>query len=828
MNETVDSLEIEISASSGDAAEKVNRLATALGNLKNALKGGVGGLGNVAKQLQGLSSAAASASQSTSSIERLVNSLQKLSGVSVPTDLATNIRAVTGALGSVNRNTKGLDNLISSLERLSRVDTSALTALGNITAPRIPKNFGDAITSMANAIEKIPADTVQRLNSIADALRQLGDVNLKGIRDTLNQLGRQKVKLKIDSSQADRASSKVGILATGLRALGRIAVYRVLRGIIKSIGEAFAEGAENAYWYSKTIGDSTKYIADAYDQVASKSSTMKNQLGAAWATLRAAITPVLLEIIHFATLAANAITMLFAALGGRGTYLKANDVIKDAYENTAKGAAAAKEWKNQLMGFDEINRLEEPSSGGGGGGAGGLDYSELFHEEEVSGWAKTVAEHFKEIATLAGLVGAGILTWAKSAGLVDPKLAKTVGTILAGVGAVMLVKNGIDAWKTSLNDSNLLGMLEGAALLAGGLALAFGKVGGAIGLIVGSVALLTVGFKEWIETGKLTEQSFYAIEAGIIALGAGIALVTGSWIPLAIAAVAGLVLAIYKNWDGVKEFFANLWTNIKAGAVKFWNSVVSFYTEKIPEAIEKIVGWFGELPEKVGYVIGLMFGTVVKWLTDLGIAVAVSVPHIVEAIVKFFRELPGKIHTALLVFITDTLPRWANGIQNWVTTTLPNVINSIISWFANLPTAMVNIGRDMLVGLWNGIVSVADWLGGNISAFLNNLFGGFGRGFVSGTTSIFGGGFASGGFPNSGQLFLAREAGPELVGTMNGQNAVANNQEITEGIYRAAYQAFTDAMSGGGNDRDVHIYLDGREIATSTTRYQRQFARANG
>ena len=49
--------------------------------------------------------------------------------------------------------------------------------------------------------------------------------------------------------------------------------------------------------------------------------------------------------------------------------------------------------------------------------------------------------------------------------------------------------------------------------------------------------------------------------------------------------------------------------------------------------------------------------------------------------------------------------------------------------------------------------------------------------------------FAAGGFPDIGQLFLAREAGPELVGTMGGRTAVANNEQIEQGIYRATYDA---------------------------------------
>ena len=42
--------------------------------------------------------------------------------------------------------------------------------------------------------------------------------------------------------------------------------------------------------------------------------------------------------------------------------------------------------------------------------------------------------------------------------------------------------------------------------------------------------------------------------------------------------------------------------------------------------------------------------------------------------------------------------------------------------------------------------------------------------------------YKDGGFPTQGQMFVAREAGPELVGTIGGRTAVANNDQIVEGI----------------------------------------------
>lgn len=62
-------------------------------------------------------------------------------------------------------------------------------------------------------------------------------------------------------------------------------------------------------------------------------------------------------------------------------------------------------------------------------------------------------------------------------------------------------------------------------------------------------------------------------------------------------------------------------------------------------------------------------------------------------------------------------------------------------------------------------------------------------GFVSVPSFSFSGWWAKGGFPDTGSLFFAGEAGPELVGTMGGQTAVANNEQIVEGIRRGVADA---------------------------------------
>lgn len=73
--------------------------------------------------------------------------------------------------------------------------------------------------------------------------------------------------------------------------------------------------------------------------------------------------------------------------------------------------------------------------------------------------------------------------------------------------------------------------------------------------------------------------------------------------------------------------------------------------------------------------------------------------------------------------------------------------------------------------------------------------------------------YATGGFPEAGELFIANEAGPELVGKMGSSNVVANNMQITEGIEQAAYSGFMRAIKDtGGLKASVKVEADTKGI----------------
>ena len=83
--------------------------------------------------------------------------------------------------------------------------------------------------------------------------------------------------------------------------------------------------------------------------------------------------------------------------------------------------------------------------------------------------------------------------------------------------------------------------------------------------------------------------------------------------------------------------------------------------------------------------------------------------------------------------------------------------------------------------------------------------------------------YAMGGMPSMGEMFIAREAGPELVGRIGNKSAVVNNDQIVAAVSQGVYTAVVSAMSGGGNGgQAVNVYLDGKQIYASVKKAEAQ------
>lgn len=95
--------------------------------------------------------------------------------------------------------------------------------------------------------------------------------------------------------------------------------------------------------------------------------------------------------------------------------------------------------------------------------------------------------------------------------------------------------------------------------------------------------------------------------------------------------------------------------------------------------------------------------------------------------------------------------------------------------------------------------------------------------------------YAAGGFPDTGQLFIARERGAELVGDIGGRTSVTNNDQIVEAVsegvanavYPAVYNAIMAAMPNSGSG-DISIQIDGDSVFRVVRNKNEEFRKRNG
>ena len=81
-----------------------------------------------------------------------------------------------------------------------------------------------------------------------------------------------------------------------------------------------------------------------------------------------------------------------------------------------------------------------------------------------------------------------------------------------------------------------------------------------------------------------------------------------------------------------------------------------------------------------------------------------------------------------------------------------------------------------------------------------------------GTASIKFKAYAAGGFPTDGEMFIAREAGPEMVGSIGNRTAVVNNDQIVESVSKGVYQAVASAMGQSGGTQVVEAKVNDKVL----------------
>ena len=186
----------------------------------------------------------------------------------------------------------------------------------------------------------------------------------------------------------------------------------------------------------------------------------------------------------------------------------------------------------------------------------------------------------------------------------------------------------------------------------------------------------------------------------------------------------------------------------------------------------------------------------------------------INGVITLFADLISKILKPILNILKVIFDFFSPIIQ-WI----GNLLSGIVGFIGNIAEALggalgwaIDLIANILTAIAPVLEAILNVLGGK---FLDKMPTGWRVAFDIATGGIFelakgifgGGWFASGGFPEDGFFYANHN---ELVGQFsNGKTAVANNQQITEGIYQAVKQAIRE----GNLSTPIEINLDGQKVA---------------
>ena len=443
----------------------------------------------------------------------------------------------------------------------------------------------------------------------------------------------------------------------------------------------------------------------------------------------------------------------------------------------------------------------------------------------VINWHNSDRHLTDALTTLTGVLAGASL--AVGAMLAFTGVATGLGIALMAVGAVTLVSAAALNWN-SIPDAlasplSRVGLLVSGATLALGAILAFsGSMPLGIALMaVGATSLVSVMALNW--NGLSDEiQNVIAIittvvSVAFLAIGAALAF-SGANIPLALALLAAgavtMGTAIMPNWNDLSD-------NVQ--------QKISMITTVVGGALLAV----GAILALSGVALPLGLGLMAAGALSLGAVATLNWDFVVNSIKKVVSVITGILSGALIV-LGVLLCLSGAGVGLGLAVLAAGLSLSYAAWTLddNPITRFVRQMANSIIGLVNGVIDAINDMFhiqfNGLSVMGITLIPAFDIRLVDIPHIPF---FEDGGFPNEGQLFIAREAGAEMVGAMGRRTAVANNDQIVEGI-SAGVSVANDgviaaiyALLNVVEEKDMSVVIGDNEIGHSYDRYKEKRGR---
>ena len=636
--------------------------------------------------------------------------------------------------------------------------------------------------------------------------------------------------------------------------LSRVLRYRALAFVLNQIRDAFKEGTANLYQYSKAMGTE---FAQSMDSATTSIQYFRNSIGAMAEPILNSLIPVFDRLVDSIVEGVNWLNQLFAKLSGASSWTKA--IRKETqFAEAAKDAANAT--KRLIAGFDELNIVS--STGKSTAGKTSADYAGMFTEmpiesasESAVKWAEKLLDIWEKIRDYANEIIAGFVGFnlANMFGG-DLKTSASLAVSLAGFTLEFDAIKNLASGEGTKDDiiNAVLGALAGIA----GLTVAFGTTG----LVIGLVASATVAVASWkttmdskarseyessefyqqilklregdekrIKIKEEIEIDFANAEQRIEDINSKVAItkelleqaftlngkenrtLTETEQLKAIIDQINSLGVVKLDFDGTsitnakEEVYKLLDASEKVMLVEAYKENLKTYYKDLAEATIA----YNDATDSLDTATELFTGKQEELFNQLNNTIKkkldISEPaDLAGGTLSELTEYVYKFGDALTGVTRDEINQYRTALGDATEEIdiakehqkyFGDAIEKIKGKINDASNAIINYGNEFkkLDGLSAEMTVDIRYTKDQAREKTDKILADLGLP-----------GFASGGFPTVGQLFVAREAGPELVGTMGGRSAVANNSQIISGIQVGVTNAMSNVLrSSNTNGEDA-------------------------
>ena len=465
-----------------------------------------------------------------------------------------------------------------------------------------------------------------------------------------------------------------------------------------------------------------------------------------------------------------------------------------------------------LLALGAVLAFSSPTHRGLGIGLMGLGAVTLGSSIAMN-WNGLSDEVKNTISIISGVVSGGLLAVGAVIAFSSPAhIGLGIGMMVAG-GAT-LASTVATNW-SSIKDEvqatvNGIERLLGAASLGVGAVLAFSGANVPMGL--GMMAVGAMGLQDSIGTNwnalpedlqKVVNRVTGILGGASVVIGAFLAF-TGINVPLGaglIVAGAGSLFGVAStaiNWNSIGDSLSGALDNCKnyidtkgAEVKEKWNS----FTDGLHDKKVKIEAWFDQKAEDVKAKWDNLTESVKDKKAEMKAAFTQKAEDVKEAWEERYASVKKRV-----VEMKASLPQSKEKVTNAWNKRYASVKKRVVEMKASLPQTAKEIKKkwdDRVSCVKNKTAELKATLSDKLTSAFKKMIRDvidFLNGWVDKINKVLPGNpvgkveypswakYAQGGFPPTGQMFIAREAGPEMVGSIGGRTAVANNDQIVEGI----------------------------------------------